>query len=153
MRVSFTIAIIACALFAVSTAQAQWTGKAELGVMVSSGNSEATSANTKLDLAHEGAKWHQTIYFGALYGENATFSTAERYEARYQADYKITDRLSWFGALRGERDRFSGFVYQATVSTGAAYKFIDSPDDQVFRLARRRLSRPAGGSAHQDAGR
>ena len=42
-------------------------------------------------------------------------------------DYKITDRLSWFVGLRGEQDRFSGFAYQATVSTGATYKFIDNP--------------------------
>jgi putative salt-induced outer membrane protein len=34
--------------------------------------------------------------------------------------------MSWFGALRGEQDRFSGFAYQATLSTGASYKFIDS---------------------------
>ena len=127
MRLLSTIAIFVCALFAASTAQAQWTGKAELGVMVSSGNAEATSANSKLDLAHESAKWRQTIYAGALYGANGSFTTAERFEARYQADYKINDRLSWFGALRGEKDFFSGFVYQATVSTGAAYKFIDSP--------------------------
>jgi putative salt-induced outer membrane protein len=127
VRLLSTIAIFVCALFAASTAQAQWTGKAELGIMVSDGNSEATSANTKLDLAHETDKWKHAFYVGALYGKNATFVTAERYEARYQADYKINDRLSWFGALRGEKDSFSGFVYQATVSTGAAYKFIDSP--------------------------
>jgi len=126
-----SIAIIASALFAASAAQAQWTGKAELGVMVSSGNSEATSANTKVDLAHESDKWKHTIYAGALYGANASFTTAERYEARYQADYKINDRLSWFGAIRGEEDRFSGFVYQATLSTGAAYKFIDTPTTKL----------------------
>jgi putative salt-induced outer membrane protein len=127
VRLLSTVAIIICALFATSTAQAQWTGKAELGVMVSSGNAESTSANTKFDLAHESDKWRQTFYVGALYGANGEFTTAERFEARYQLDYKINDRLSWFGALRGEQDRFSGFVYQATVSTGAAYKFIDSP--------------------------
>jgi putative salt-induced outer membrane protein len=131
VRLLSTTAIIACVFCAAPAAQAQWTGKAELGVMVSSGNSEATSANTKLDLAYEGTNWRQTIYAGALYGENATFTTAERYEARYQADYKINDRLSWFGAIRGERDRFSGFVYQATVSTGAAYKFIDNPTTKL----------------------
>lgn len=128
MRAFSTIAIIACASFAASTAQAQWTGKAELGVMVSSGNSEATSANTKLDLSHEADKWRHGVYFGALYGANATFTTADRLEARYQLDYKINDRLSWFGALRAEQDGFSGFAYQATLSTGAAYKFIDTPD-------------------------
>lgn len=117
----------AVALFAlVAPAQAQWTGKAELGYLQSSGNTDAASANTKLDLTHDSDKWKHNVALAALYSENAEFATAERYEARYQADYKITDRLSWFGAVRGEQDRFSGFAYQATVSTGASYQFIDN---------------------------
>jgi putative salt-induced outer membrane protein len=123
----FSIASVFCALLIAPAAQAQWTGKAELGVLLSSGNTEAKSANTKFDLKHEGTNWINAFFVGALYGENASFSTAERYESRYQTDYKITDRMSWFGALRAEQDRFSGFAYQATVSTGASYKFIDSP--------------------------
>lgn len=115
------------ALFAAGAAQAQWTGKAELGVLLTDGNTESKSANTKLDLTHEGAMWRNNIYAAALYGENADFATAERYEARYQADRKITDRFSWFFGVRGEQDRFSGFLYQATLSTGATYKFIDNP--------------------------
>lgn len=121
------IAFLVAALLAASAAQAQWSGKAELGVLVSEGNTEAKSANAKLDLTHEGAKWRNNFYAAALYGENAEFQNAERYEARYQADWKITDRFSWFFGLRGEHDRFSGFAYQATASTGATYKFIDSP--------------------------
>jgi putative salt-induced outer membrane protein len=112
-------------------AQAQWTGKAELGILSASGNTEAQSANTKFDLTHEGANWRNSFFIGALYGENAEFSTAERYEARYQTDYKITARASWFMALRGEQDRFSGFAYQATGSTGASYQFIDSPTTKL----------------------
>jgi putative salt-induced outer membrane protein len=131
VRLLSTVAFSLGSLLVASAAQAQWTGKAELGIQVSDGNSEATSANTKFDLAHETDKWKNTIYVGALYGKNATFVTAERYEARYQADYKITDRLSWFGALRGEKDSFSGFAYQATASTGPAYKFIDSPTTKL----------------------
>jgi putative salt-induced outer membrane protein len=117
-------AIAALLMFSVC-AQAQWTGKAELGFLQSGGNTESTSANTKLDMTHEGARWKNNYAVAALYSDNGDFSTAERYEARYQADYKINDKLSWFGALRGEQDRFSGFAYQATVSTGASYKFID----------------------------
>jgi putative salt-induced outer membrane protein len=113
-------------------AQAKWTGKAELGFLNSSGNAESTSANAKLDLKRDSDKWINTIYAGALYGNNGQFTNAQRYEARYQLDYKINDRLSWFGALRGEKDYFSGFVYQDTISTGVAYKFIDTP---VTKLA------------------
>lgn len=122
---------VAAALIAAPAAHAQWTGKAELGVLISDGNTEAKSANTKLDLVHEGSKWRNMLGFAALYGENAEFSTAERYEARYQTDYKITDKFSWFFSLRGEQDRFSGFEYQATAATGASYKFIDSPTTQL----------------------
>jgi putative salt-induced outer membrane protein len=111
--------------------QAQWSGKAELGYLQSGGNTEAASANSKFDLTHEGAKWRNIYSLGALYSENAEFATAERYEARYQADFKINDRLSWFGALRGEQDHFSGFAYQATASSGASYKIIDSPTTKL----------------------
>jgi putative salt-induced outer membrane protein len=124
---SYRRIFLVVALFAASAAQAQWTGKAELGVMMSDGNTESQSANTKLDLTHEGARWRNNFYVAALYGENSEIANAERYELRYQADWKITDRFSWFIGLRGEQDRFSGFAYQATVSTGATYKFIDSP--------------------------
>jgi putative salt-induced outer membrane protein len=113
--------------FGAGAAQAQWTGKAELGALASNGNTEAKSANAKLDLTHQGAQWKNSFYAAALYGENAEFVNAERYELRYQADWKISDRMSWFVGVRGEQDKFSGFAYQATASTGLTYKFVDNP--------------------------
>lgn len=125
--------LLVAALMAVvaPAAQAQWTGKAELGVLLSDGNTESKSANTKLDFTHQGAKWKNNFYFAALYGENGEFANAERYDARYQADLRMTDKLSWFFGLRGEEDRFSGFAYQATASTGVTYQFIDSPTTKL----------------------
>jgi len=125
----FLFAIVFAAL--APAAQAQWSGKAELGILVASGNTESKAANSKLDMIHEGAKWRHTVGLSALYSEGEEFSTAERYEAKYQADLKITDHFSWFGSLRGEQDRFSSFAYQATVSTGGSYKFIDSPTTKL----------------------
>jgi putative salt-induced outer membrane protein len=119
------------ALLAAPAAQAQWSGKAELGALLATGNTEAKSGNTKLDIAHDSDKLKNSIYVAALYGENAEFVTAERYEARYQLDFKITDRFSWFVGARGEEDKFSGFAYQATVNTGATYKFIDNPTTKL----------------------
>lgn len=126
-----SFAVVALLALVAPVAQAQWSGKAELGVMLSDGNTEAKSANTKLDLTHQGSKWKNNFYLAALYGENAEFATAERYEARYQADLKMTAKLSWFFGLRGEEDRFSGFAYQATASTGVTYQFIDSPTTKL----------------------
>jgi putative salt-induced outer membrane protein len=125
VRAFFRRFLIIAAVLAAPAAQAQWTGKAEFGLLFTDGNSESKSANGKLDLTHEGQLWKQNIYAAALYGE-AEFATAERYELQYKLARKITDRLSWFVAARGEEDKFSGFAYQATLSTGATYQFIDS---------------------------
>jgi putative salt-induced outer membrane protein len=126
---------IVCAVVAfvalVPATQAQWSGKAELGILLASGNTQSKAANSKVDLIQEGSKWRNTLGFAALYSEGEEFSTAERYEAAYQLDNKITDRFSWFAGVRGEQDHFSSFAYQATVSTGASYKFIDSPTTQL----------------------
>jgi putative salt-induced outer membrane protein len=124
------VAVVLLALLA-PAARAQWNGKAELGIVSATGNTESKAANTKFDLIHEGAVWRNTVGFAALYSEGAEFSTAERYEAKYQVDHRITNHLSWFAALRGEQDRFSAFAYQATASLGASYKFIDSPTTQL----------------------
>ena len=43
-----------------------------------------------------------------------------------QQDYNFSERTFWFGAARYEEDRFSGFDYQATLSTGLGRKFIDT---------------------------
>src|SRR6185436_21018816 len=81
---TFKRILFVAAVLAAPVAQAQWTGKAELGVLLTDGNTDSKSANTKLDLTHEGDKWKQNVYAAALYGE-AEFATAERYEAGYKA--------------------------------------------------------------------
>ncbi len=115
-----------CLLVLAPLAHADWTGKGEAGLLVSRGNADSTSANAKLDLAKESGAWKNEAFLGFLYGKNATFATAQRIEAKWQTDYKISDRTFWFGALRGEQDKFSGFAYQASLTTGLGYKFIDN---------------------------
>lgn len=127
MRVTSGLAILgAIGGLATPIAQAQWTGKGEIGALVSRGNSDATSANVKLDVAHERARWKNSLFVGGLYGRNSTFTTAQRIEGRGQTEHEVGDHAFWFLALRGEQDRFSGFQYQATASAGLGYKFIDN---------------------------
>ena len=49
MRNSVRKLLFVVILFSSTAAQAQWTGKAELGVLLSNGNTEAKSANAKFD--------------------------------------------------------------------------------------------------------
>jgi putative salt-induced outer membrane protein len=125
-RCVWTIGIAAVLVGVSAPALAGWTGKGEVGLLVSRGNSDATSFNAKLDMARQDGPWKNSVYLATLYGKNAAFTTAQRLEGRYELDHKISERLYWFVGLRAERDLFSGFDYQTTVSTGAGYKFIDT---------------------------
>lgn len=120
------VSLAGCLVLLAPLAHADWTGKGEAGLLISRGNADSTSANAKLDLAKESGDWKNAAFLGFLYGKNATFATAQRVEAKWQTDYKLTDRAFWFGALHGEQDKFSGFAYQASLTTGVGYKIIDS---------------------------
>ncbi|MFO1469277.1 MAG: DUF481 domain-containing protein [Steroidobacteraceae bacterium] len=123
-------------------AHADWTGKGEAGVLISRGNTDSTSANAKLAIAREEGVWKNSFALAFLYGKTASFTTAQHVEAKWETDRKISDRMFWFGALRGEQDKFSGFAYQATLSTGIGYKFIDTDATKLagtFGVGYRRL--------------
>lgn len=131
--------LAACTLGWTETARAQeamqgWSGKGELGYVVSHGNSESESANAKLDAILGYERWKHGFFLGALYGRSADVTSAQRLETRVQSDYQTTRRLFAFGALRYQDDRFSGFDYQASISVGMGYRFID---DDVTKLAGR----------------
>jgi len=103
-----------------------WTGKGQGGLLISSGNTNATSLNAKVDLSQTNGLWKQSFSLGGLYGKSNGILSSERIEGRYQLDRKIDEKMFWFGSLDGNRDLFSGFNYQATLATGIGYKFVDT---------------------------
>lgn len=128
MRASIVAAASLLApLFVTSPAQADWTGKGEAGLVIASGNTETRTANAKFQLASEIDKWKHQFGGAALYASSEPDgTTARRWEAFEQTDYNFSPRTFWFGAGRYEDDEFSGFEYQATVSSGLGRKFIDT---------------------------
>jgi putative salt-induced outer membrane protein len=126
-RISLVSAAVALALgLSPSEAAAEWKGKGEVGAVMARGNSDADTVNIKLDMARELDRWKHGFGILALRATNDGDKTAERYGAYWQSDYKFSDRSYWFGGLRYEDDRFSGFDYQASVTTGVGRKFIDT---------------------------
>ena len=108
-------------------AYAEWTGKGEAGLVISSGNTDTQTGNVKVDLAREGGNWKNQFGLAGLYASDEEGTTAQRWEAVTQQDYNFGPRTFWFGAGRYEDDRFSGFEYQATISTGLGRKLVDTP--------------------------
>lgn len=125
-RVIRVVTIMGMALAAAAPACADWTGKSEAGLVISSGNTETTTANAKLNLVRESGNWKNAFGLAGLYASDDTARTAQRWEALTQSDYNFTVKDFWFGAARYEDDAFGGFVYQVSVSSGVGRKFINT---------------------------
>jgi putative salt-induced outer membrane protein len=108
-----------------------WSGKGELGYVMSRGNSDTDSANAKIDLAHAVGDWKHSLHLEGLYGRSNAITSAERWAAMLQSDLKITPRAFGFVALHFLQDEFSGFQYQASATSGIGYKFIDTASDKL----------------------
>jgi putative salt-induced outer membrane protein len=103
-----------------------WSGKGQAGYLMSRGNSDADSANATVNVIDVAGAWKHSLTLEGLYGKSAGIVSAERWDLRFQTDYKITERIFSFGALSYEDDKFSGFQYQASVTAGIGYNFINT---------------------------
>jgi putative salt-induced outer membrane protein len=120
------IAVIAVFLLPIQ-ALAQWSAKAEAGVVASRGNSDSDSANAKIQIEREFVRWKHALGLRGLYASDDEVATGQRWEARGQTDYKFHDRGFSFVSARYEEDRFSGFEYQTTYGAGLGWRFFDDP--------------------------
>lgn len=126
-----SIGAILAAAAAQAASDAPWSAKSEAGFVMARGNAETETANAKLDVAYERERWKHEVLLTSLYGRNSGATNAQRWDSRWQSQLGIRDGLYWFGALRYEDDRFSGFDYQASVSSGIGYAFVDTERTKV----------------------
>jgi putative salt-induced outer membrane protein len=107
------------------------TGKGQVGIFASQGNTEARSVNAALDMAMTTANWQHALHLGGLYSQSAGITSGERWDALWQSSYDITHELYTFGALRYERDLFSGFELQASASAGLGYRLFQRKETRL----------------------
>jgi putative salt-induced outer membrane protein len=99
-------------------AHAEWQPTAELGFVSTTGNSEASSFNTRLAVEGTFDKWTHEATALAVRGEADGEANAERYQATWSSHYSLAERRYLTGNARYERDDFSPFQYQATATVG-----------------------------------
>jgi putative salt-induced outer membrane protein len=125
---TFSVGIAAVLLFASGVVRAQdaWSTRAEAGFVAAHGNGDTETANAKVEIVREVNKWKYTLGTSGLYGRSGGITSAQHFDGRLQTDHAFGERSFWFGAVRYEDDRFSGFDYQTTATTGLGHKFVDT---------------------------
>lgn len=136
--------------------EAKWTSEAELGLVITGGNSETQTANGKLSAVRETEKWKEAGRVEALNASSTNSetdeeqTTAEKYSANLKADYKLTESNFLFGLVDYSDDRFSGFDFQATAALGYGRVILNNekhvweaeigPGVRYFKLSQDRLT-------------
>ena len=126
MKKTWMMTTVALAVAGSVPALADWTGKGEAGIAVASGNTDTKSANAKIALGNKHDKWEELASLAANYVRTDGDTTAKRWELGLQERYSFSGHTFWYGGLRYEEDKFSGFDHQGVVSTGIGRKFIDN---------------------------
>lgn len=93
-------------------------GEAELGALITSGNTDETNIDGRFGIKYEVAEWRNTGEFRSAYSETDDSTTVEKYRATLESNYKFSERQYWLVRGSYEDDRFSGFDFQSSLTTG-----------------------------------
>ena len=134
MKIQFTLSILAFSLIlAPISAMAQdeeedygWSGKGEFGLVSTSGNSDTNSLNLALEFIYDSEQWTHRLSAGAINADSDGETTAERYDFGAQSDYNLSEKSYVFGAFRYEKDDFSAFEDQTTLTAGYGRQVLDN---------------------------
>jgi putative salt-induced outer membrane protein len=126
MKKSILAASSSAILLLAGTAPASaWTGDVELGYSNSSGNTDNTTLNAKLDVDKAKGSWRHNIFGDVYYAETDNDKTAERYAIGYKPRYFLTEKDYVFGLLRYDSDEFTFIDNQTTEVVGYGRLFLN----------------------------
>jgi putative salt-induced outer membrane protein len=114
---------------------AKFDGTAELGYVMTSGNSDTSTINGKLELVNEKGQWKNTFSMEALRtvsesSAGVEVETADRIIIGDQIDYKLSDKSYAIGSIEYDQDGVStAYDYFTNLTVGYGRKLIN--DDEM----------------------
>jgi putative salt-induced outer membrane protein len=106
--------------------ESPWSGKATLGYLATSGNTETSTLNTGLEVGYTTGKWLHEFTAAAVKASESDTTTAESYDAGWKSERKITDHDYLFGRLDWRKTRFGAFDTQFSQTVGYGRRLIDT---------------------------
>jgi putative salt-induced outer membrane protein len=112
-------------LMAQDAPESPWSGKATLGYLATSGNTETSTLNTGFEVGYTVGKWAHEFKAAAVQASEDEVTTAESYDAGWRSERKITDHDFLFGRLNWRKTRFGAFDTQFSQTVGYGRRLID----------------------------
>ncbi|MAL97596.1 MAG: hypothetical protein CL583_04005 [Alteromonadaceae bacterium] len=101
-----------------SGGQSVWEGEVELGILIDSGNTDATTLKGMLYLQQERSAWRNSIRASTRYRKVEDETTEQKYYLSNQTDFKFNETDYSFVRGRYDSDRFAALDYRASVVSG-----------------------------------
>ena len=110
-------------------------GDVELGFIVTTGNTNTSSAKLKTNLMQDVSNWRNQLKFDSLVkreNENESSLSAARYFTSLQSNYLLNEsNTSLFLYGDYEYDKFSGIEKQASFATGYGWRFLEGKKNTI----------------------
>lgn len=101
-----------------------WSGKATLGYLATSGNTDNSSLNTAFEVGYATGKWSHLLKTLAIKSTESNATTAEAYEIGWKSEYSFSETNFMFGRLDWRKDRFSGYDTQFSQTVGYGRRIL-----------------------------
>lgn len=102
-----------------------WAGKAMLGYLATSGNTDNSNLNTSFEVGYTTGKWQHLLNAQAINASQDDATTAEAYELGWKSERSLSEYDFLFGRLNWRKDRFSGYDTQFSQTIGYGRRLID----------------------------
>lgn len=104
-----------------------WNAEAEVGIIMTGGNTETESTNVKFKVENERLRWRHRLDAEFLKISDAQAVTAEQYAATAKSDLKVDERDYFYLTGRYVDDVFAGYRYQASEAAGYGRRLLVMP--------------------------
>lgn len=103
-----------------------WAGKAKLGYLATSGNTENSTLNTGFEVSYSAGKWTHLAEAFAINASENKITTAEAYDLGWKSERNLSERDFLYGRLQWRTDRFGAYATQFSQSIGYGRRLIET---------------------------
>jgi len=103
-----------------------WTGTGELGFVNTTGNTESTALNAKLNFILQQERWNHRFSGTALMTSEDEIKDNERYTMEVQSNRELSEKSWLFGSFRWDADKFGSYDPQASLTAGYGRQLMKS---------------------------